>query len=107
ATLMVGLLEKPMVIMYKTSWLTSVIARFVVKGYFGLVNLVLNKEAVPEIFQEDANPKNLEKLLMRYILEPEYKSKVIEDLKKIPSLLGEVGATERVAKSLEAYVCRK
>lgn len=107
ATLMVGLLEKPMVIMYKTSWLTSVIARMVVKSYFGLVNLVLSKEAVPEIFQQDANPKNLARLLLRYVKEPEYKQLVMTDLKKLPHLLGELGATERVAKSLETYLCQK
>lgn len=103
ATLMVGLLEKPMVIMYKTSWLTSVIARFVVKGFFGLVNLILGEEAVPEIFQDQANPSKLSELLLRYVQDLEYKNSVVNKLKKIPHLLGEYGATERVAQALDGY----
>lgn len=50
ATLMVGLLHKPMVIMYRLSWLTGIFANILVRGvkFFGLVNLILGREVVPE-----------------------------------------------------------
>lgn len=106
ATLMVGLLEKPMVIMYKMKWLTGVIASLIVRGvqFFGLVNLVLGKEVVPERKQEQANPDELFKLMDRYISDPDYYKQTKNELKKIPSCLGDRGATARVAKSLEAYL---
>jgi lipid-A-disaccharide synthase len=106
ATLMVGLLEKPMVIMYKMKWLTGIFAKVFIRGvkFFGLVNLILNREAVPERWQAGANPDELFRLMSRYIQDPAYKESVIADLKKIRPYLGEKGATLRVAKALEPYL---
>ncbi len=105
ATLQVGLLEKPMVIMYKMKWLTGVIAHIFVRGvkYFGLVNLIAGRELVPERFQGRANPQELFTLLRKYIDDPVYKSEVVSDLKKIQGTLGERGATVRVARVLDKY----
>lgn len=105
ATLMVGLLQKPMVIMYRLKWLTGVFgALFIRIKYFGLVNLILDKEVVPERKQSEANPDELFRLMDRYISDEEYTRSVINELKKIPQYLGEKGATQRVAKSLETYL---
>lgn len=109
ATLMVGLIEKPMVIMYKVSWLTGVIGKMLVSGFFGLINLVLDKEVVPERSQADANPKTLAALLERYILDPKYKQSVIDDLKQTKKALGyneadKKTATQKVVEALNKYL---
>lgn len=105
ATLMVGLLQKPMVIMYKLKWLTGVFAKFFIRvKYFGLVNLILGKEVVPERKQEEANPDELFTLMDRFISDQTYTQSVIDELKRLPSYLGEKGATQRVAKNLETYL---
>jgi lipid-A-disaccharide synthase len=106
ATLQVGLLKKPMVIMYKMKWLTGVIAKLIVRGtnYFGLVNLILGKEAVPERFQSGANPQELASLVRRYIDDPTYKAQVITDLAEVRQHLGDKGATQRVVKALDEYL---
>lgn len=106
ATLMVALLQKPMVIMYKVKWLTAVIARVFIKGikYFGLVNLIMGKEVVPERMQEQATPEILFSEIDRYISDQAYTQKVIDDLKELPKFLGEKGATGRVAKVIESYL---
>ncbi len=106
ATLMIGLLQKPMVIMYRMKFLTSLIAKTLVRGakFFGLVNLILDREVVPERFQGDANPEELAKQLSRFVDEPQYKEKVIAELAKIEATLGERGATKRVAQALEEYL---
>lgn len=105
ATLMVGLLQKPMVIMYKLKWLTGVFAKFFINvKFFGLVNLILDKEVVPERKQEAANPNELFKLLDRFISDPGYTAGVIEELKNLTLHLGKKGATKRVAESLEKYL---
>lgn len=103
ATLMVGLLQKPMVIMYKMKWSTGIIAKLLIRGvkYFGLVNLILDREVVPERMQGEANPDELFRLMDRYLQDESYRQQVIEDLKKIPQFLGEKGATGRVAQALE------
>jgi lipid-A-disaccharide synthase len=109
ATLMVGLIEKPMVIMYKVNWLTGVIGKMLVSGFFGLINLVLDKEAVPERSQSDAHPKALAALLERYILDPKYKQSVINDLKQTKKALGynetdKKTTTQKVIEALNKYL---
>ena len=106
ATLMVGLMHKPMVIMYKLSKLTGLFAQIFVRGvkYFGLVNLILGREVVPERKQSDVNPQELFKLMDRYISDSNYTQKTIAELKEISSFLGDKGATARVARSLESYL---
>lgn len=105
ATLMVGLLQKPMVIMYRLKWLTGVFGAIFIKiRYFGLVNLILDKEVVPERKQSEANPDELFRLMDRYISDEAYAQSVVTELKKIPQYLGEKGATQRVAKILESYL---
>ncbi len=106
ATLMVGLLHKPMVIMYKMSQLTGVFAKIFVRGvkFFGLVNLILGKEVVPERMQGDVNPKEIFKLMDRFITDAEYTEHTVAELKTLSQFLGDKGATARVAKSLESYL---
>lgn len=105
ATLMVGLLQKPMVIMYRLKPLTGLFAKFFIKvKYFGLVNLILDKEVVPERKQSSANPDELFLLMDRFISDPIYTQAVVEELKQLTSHLGKKGATARVARSLEPYL---
>jgi lipid-A-disaccharide synthase len=105
ATLMVGLLQKPMVIMYRMKFMTGVFAKLFIRGvkFFGLVNLILGREVCPERWQSEANPETLFQLMDRYLTDPEYTAKVRADLAGLRQHLGDKGATERVAKSLEEY----
>ena len=106
ATLQVGLLKKPMVIMYRMKWLTGLIAKLVVRGtkYFGLVNLILNREVVPERFQSDVTPEKIAALLERYIVDPQYKEQVQNELGQLRSYLGDKGASQRVVQALDEYI---
>ncbi len=107
ATLMVGLLQKPMVIIYKFNWLTTLIARMIVKTkFFGLVNLILDREVVPECFQEKAEPQYLAKLLSSYIDNPKERERIRNELGEIKPKLGDRGITERVVKALATYTNR-
>ena len=106
ATLMVGLLHKPMVVMYKMSKMTELFVKAFVRGvkYFCLVNLILKDEVVPERMQAQANPDVLEALLYDIMSSPERTKLIQYELKKLTSHLGEKGATERVAASLQEYL---
>ncbi len=106
ATLMVGLLHKPMVIMYRMNWLTGLFAKVFVRGvkFFGLANLILGKEVVPERMQGAANPDELFKLMDRFMADEPYRLSTIEELKKLSNYLGDKGATARVALDLDQYL---
>lgn len=106
ATLFVALLQKPMVIMYRFKWLTGVIAKIIVRGvrFFGLPNLISGKEVVPERWQEKANPEHLSQLILNYIKDQDYRLSVQKQLGEIKGLLGDKGATMRVANIVEKYL---
>lgn len=105
ATLMVGLMEKPMVIMYKMNPLSAWLARRLVKiNYFGLVNIISNNEIVPERFQEEATPPVLAKLLMDFLDNKELQARTVTSLRTMKSRLGAGGATENVIRILDNYI---
>ncbi len=105
ATLMVGLLEKPMLIMYKMSRLTAWVARTFVKStkYFGLINLVLDEKVANEVFQEAADAPHLVKELEPLIRNSAARAQMSARLRPAKDRLGSKGATARVAEALEAY----
>ncbi|MBI4649904.1 lipid-A-disaccharide synthase [Candidatus Desantisbacteria bacterium] len=60
ATLEVAYFEKPMIILYKTSFINWFLSRiFMITPYFGLVNILAGEEIVPEYLQYEINPKIL------------------------------------------------
>ena len=61
----------PMVIGYRVGALTAAIARrFIKVPYITLVNLILNREVVPEFVQENCTPANLSRELIRLLTNP-------------------------------------
>jgi len=103
ATLMVGLCEKPMVIMYKMNKVSAFFARRLVKHipFFGMVNLILKKEAVPERFQSEANPAELCRLLVEIIdNKNSRRDKINADLKVLKHSLGAGGGLKQLGDRL-------
>lgn len=106
ATLMVGLLQKPMVIMYRMKWLSGVIAKILVTGikYFGLVNMILDEEVVPERLQGAANSEAIIPLMEKFINDDKYTQSTIKKLAQVQHMLGDVGATARVGEALAKHL---
>lgn len=104
ATLMVGLMEKPMIIMYKMNALSAAIGKRVVKSKFiGLVNIIMGREIALERFQQDANPEHLASLLRPLLADENFRRSKALELREIKSKLGSRGAIERVASHVEKY----
>ncbi|MCK4265619.1 hypothetical protein KAW80_04655, partial [Candidatus Babeliales bacterium] len=60
ATLQLGLLKVPTIIIYKTSWLTYLIAKSVARvKYMGLSNLLLGREICSELIQKKCSPEEI------------------------------------------------
>ncbi len=105
ATLMVGLMEKPGLIMYRMNAMTAWFAKRLVKStkYFGLINLVLDEEVMEELFQEKANVENLVDKLSLMIQNPQLRNNLSDKLKEAKFKLGDKGANLRVCEELEKY----
>ena len=95
ATLEIALLKKPMVIIYKTSWLTYAIAKAVIKiPYIGLVNIVAGKKIVEELLQNDATAARLSDAIEAAL----HNLHIINELAAVKTALGKPGASLRAAR---------
>jgi lipid-A-disaccharide synthase len=106
ATLMVGLMEKPMVIMYRMTAFTAMMAKLLVRKtrFFGMVNLISGERVVPELFQEQATPEKLAHEIEAILTKADYREVMIQKLRALKDKLGSHGATERVADVLRGYL---
>ncbi len=99
ATLETALLNKPMVVVYKTSFATWALAKFLIKiPYIGLVNIVAGEKIVPECIQFDATGSKIAEELNNIWLNPSKMHEMINNLERIRSALGSTGASRRAAE---------
>ncbi len=100
ATLETALFKVPEVVCYKANWISYQIAkRIITLKYISLVNLIMNKEVVKELIQEDCNPEQLKKELQK-INEPKHRSLLIEAYNELETKLGGIGASKKVAQQI-------
>jgi lipid-A-disaccharide synthase len=105
ATLETGIIGRPMIVVYKTGFITYQIARRLVTiDKIGLVNLVLGEKIVPELIQGDASPERMAGELGRYVSDGAYADRVKRRLDDLPEILGGAGASERAAKLVSRYL---
>lgn len=105
ATLESAIMEKPMLITYKTSFLTAILFKFFAKTRrLGLVNIIAEREIVPEILQYDAKPKYLASGILSIISSKEKMEKQVQDLRQVKSVLGTAGASLRAARIIESSI---
>ena len=94
ATLECALLKKPMVIIYKTSWLTYTIAKRLIKiPYIGLVNIVAGKGVAEELIQNEATAPKIANAIEKAMSDPT----LIDALASVKTSLGAPGASQRAA----------
>lgn len=99
ATLETALFKVPQVVCYKGGWLSYQIGKRLVKHikYISLVNLIMDKEVVSELIQNDFNYQNLKKELT-IILDAYERTKFFMNYYELEKKLGGRGASEKVAK---------
>lgn len=98
ATLETAMFATPMVVVYKTSWLTYLIGRLLIRvKNIGLVNIVAGRTIVPELVQHSANARGLAETMMSLLGDEERLDRMRQDLSKVRDLLGSPGASKRVA----------
>jgi len=105
ATLEVAIMEKPMVIVYKTSFLTWLLARNLIKiPDIGLVNIIARERIIPELTQFEVTPKNIAKTSLEILNNHKRIHEIKENLRKVKSKLGETGASSRAAHIIHKYI---
>ncbi|PKN17934.1 MAG: lipid-A-disaccharide synthase [Deltaproteobacteria bacterium HGW-Deltaproteobacteria-6] len=99
ATLETGLLGVPMIIIYKVSLFSELIARmFISIQHMGLVNIIAGKTIAPELIQSDVNGQRMASEALAILLNHEKKQEMIAELQDIRARMGEPGAAGRAAQ---------
>ena len=99
ATLEAALFKVPQVVCYKGSWISYQIGRQLVKNikYISLVNLIMDKEVVTELIQNNFNSRRLKEEL-QIILNEYERTKFFVNYYELEKKLGGKGASEKVAE---------
>lgn len=98
ATLECALLEVPMIISNKGSFITYLAAKSLIRvPYLGMPNLILGRKGFPEFLQYDATPKKIAQEAIAILTHPQRLQRMKEDLKDVSRHLGEGGANEKAA----------
>jgi len=97
-TLETAILETPLIVVYILNQISYLLAKLLVDvPYVSLVNLVANKEIVPELLQKDANSLNIAKHAVKLLKDENKIYRMKQELKRIKKLLGSNGAAKRAA----------
>jgi len=101
STLEAALMLRPMIVVYRVSWLTYVVGKLLVKiSFFSLVNLLAGREVVPELLQREASAERMASELERLLTDGKVREAQLAGLREVRGALGEPGAPLRVAEEV-------
>jgi len=101
ATLETELFGVPQIICYKGNKLSYLIARKLIKvKYIGLVNLIMDKEVVKELIQDELTTDNIKQELDLLLHETTRRQQILDDYKRMRSTLSAGGDASRNAAIL-------
>lgn len=104
ATLENALLGVPMVVVYKLSWPTYLIARALVTvRHISMANLLAGRDLVPELIQGDATPKRAAAEAARFLDDADLWARTREELLAVRRSLGEPGCADRAARAILSH----
>jgi lipid-A-disaccharide synthase len=101
STLETALMLRPMVVVYKLSWLSYLVGRLLVRiAHFALVNILAGRGIVPELLQGDASPERMAAEVERLLHDRGAREAQLAGLREVRASLGEPGAARRVAEEV-------
>ena len=104
ATLETACFQTPMVVVYRTSWLTYFIGRMLIRvGMIGLVNIVAGRKLVPELIQGAMTPRSLASEVLGLLEHEDRRKEMSRELAAVKERLGTAGASERVADAILSF----
>jgi lipid-A-disaccharide synthase len=105
ATVEAALLDAPMVVVYRVTPLTALLAKPLVRtSYFSMVNLIAERRVVPELIQKDFTPANVADATLRLLNDPRAREELRLGLAEVRKRLGPPGAVDRAADAIAALL---
>lgn len=101
ATVEAALLNVPMVVVYRVTPLTAVLAKPLVRTkFFGMVNLIADRRVVPELIQDDFTPARVAGEVLGLLRDSWARDEMRAGLATVRERLGPPGAVDRAADTI-------
>jgi len=105
ATLETALLGTPEVIVYRISRASWLLGKALLKvRLFGIVNIILGEEVVPELFQERMTPEEVSKMALQLMDDVWVQSRIRGNYEKLRRQLGSGNVADRVAEAVAKVI---
>jgi len=105
STLEAALFELPIVIVYKTSYLTYLIGKRLIRvDNIGMVNIIAEETVVPELIQENVTQERVYAELKKILSDKKLLLSIKKKLSGIKPKLGTIGASERAARIIYRFL---
>jgi lipid-A-disaccharide synthase len=94
-----------MLVIYKTSWLTYWLGRFLIQlPYLSMVNVLAGEKVVPEFLQGAMEPERLAKAALQILRNPKGAEAMAGRIREVAKKLGGPGAATRAAAEVEEAI---
>ena len=96
----------PSIIIYKTNFLNFMIIKLLVKIKFAnIINIINNKEVIPELLQKECNPKEIFRSVTYFLKNPILMDRQIDDYKKtLDEIRSKTSSTGEASTILAKYL---
>ena len=107
ATLESALLRCPTVVVYRTSWLTYLLGRMLVRvNHIGIVNVIARRGVCPEFIQNGFTPEAVAAALVPLLDDGPSRGAMLAGFDEVARSLGPPGAMDRAADAILAELSR-
>jgi lipid-A-disaccharide synthase len=108
STLEAALLHTPMIVCYRMSQISYLIAKSMVRvKHISLVNILADREVVPEYIQHEFTPERIFHTVMELLVDQVLRNKMISGLKEVSGLLEGENAGSKVAELAVSMIGKK
>tara|TARA_B100001173_G_scaffold21478_1_gene17175 strand:+ start:1042 stop:2178 length:1137 start_codon:yes stop_codon:yes gene_type:complete len=96
----------PLIIIYKMNFLNFMIVKFLVKiKYANIINIINNKEVIPELIQNECNSKEIFRSVIYFLKNPALMEKQINDFSNtLDEIRSKTSSADEASSVLSAYL---
>jgi lipid-A-disaccharide synthase len=108
ATVEAALLDAPIVVIYRVTPLTAMLAKPLVRTpFFSMVNLIAGRSVVPELIQSDFTPDRVANETLNLLRNSQARDQIRAGLAEVRTKLGPPGAVERAADAIMKLIAAR
>ncbi len=96
----------PSIVIYKINFINFLIMKSLVKVNFAnIINIINNREIIPELLQNECNPKEIFKSVKYFLKNPKFAEKQVEDCSRtLDQIRSKSSSSDEAAKVLNKYL---